>query len=1351
MGSARKAKLLAFAIIVLLITVPLSQSTTIDTADGPSLEVGSDAGPCRGEGAIGEEPQDPIPICTVVEGHEGNSSFGLKLTNVGDVNGDGIDDILLQSVDEDRSNMWTIALLPYLLPGREDRRFDLDQLQLLGIENGSHRTPFHTFYDDPWLGDVDGDGHADVWSMPPQVMWGEITYIPSVLETWHGGPGGLPLEPDKAISVPCEENLTSWFSCTFAGIGDVNGDGYDDAFAFADEWNNWSAGIGVYYGSQDGLPSRASWSSPVDVEDIKLWGWLYPSTIATADVNADGYSDAIFAAEDSHRIQVHHGSPDGIAYDPDELILGPYRHNANIFRVHAPVDINGDDYEDAVFEKVGIYDNSGGSGDPDPDWDHRYVSVYVGGEGGLSKSPVNDLRLPVWPFKTYSEQSRMELSDVNGDGLDDIVLAHFERRYGPEPPGTTDYTPTQSVNLTVDLYLNDNGTFGGRPDHTRNLGWINASWLSTSISGDFDGDGNGDFALGLRGYSWGHYRKEKSVRPGQVLIFSGEGLMQNLNPLVVYGGSTLYARHRAYNFRVNANPSGLLKDASSVRLRLDPGGANVTFQWVRGTGNGTFSELVDPLDYATIESGEGDVDEWPESGHLFLNFRVMFDWDWPHERLCDVVVTVTTRALRTSFPIERVFRVENDLQLIGNLSARGERQGALSEGDWVRGGERLRFHGLTAVYEGTTVIHPPDGACNLTVTDLEGRTNSTPIVSGAPTRVSIDAVDHTSVDEAYTLTLKDLPWNALSMNEHGFRLRVDGTPPELKNPVPDGDDWHSEPSTPASITVDDSATSGVDLTSIEYQYTTSGTEGYGNWSADGLTLSGDGAVVDAMVALELPDGEENHIRWRARDMVGNEVVSEPIRMRVDTRNVTFRDPFHLPSGDDKSLWFTVGVTILDLRGSGIDVSTIQYRVSHNNLSAYSEWYDWPEAHLQDSESVTASVAVLLADTMHNHVQWRAMDVAGNGFTTSAHYRIGVDITPIAFTGTNPMEGEVHNGTSVEFEVGVWDNLGGVGVNLSSLQYRYALSEEPGSHVPGEWSEWVDIGLEGTSVRESITLVLELSDGSGNRVQLRGWDMAGNGPTASMAYGITIDTTAPELLWVSPEPDEKQLDEEVTVAVALRDEVAGVDPDRVWYRYSTTGEDGFGGWTPMEVHGRRSGDRYLGSVLVPFERGDGNLVQFRAADLAGNVATYGSHAIWVNRPPVAVISSPADGSEVPKGASVRLDANGTADPDGDDMTYHWYLDMSDEPVSTGMTTYIILEAGTQTVTLLARDADGLETNASIEVTALVPQGRPGPEAPSMAVVLALVFVLVALLTVVEVLRRRAGERGPGTEGGRPPAT
>ncbi|NIP36777.1 MAG: hypothetical protein GWN18_17580, partial [Thermoplasmata archaeon] len=69
-------------------------------------------------------------------------------------------------------------------------------------------------------------------------------------------------------------------------------------------------------------------------------------------------------------------------------------------------------------------------------------------------------------------------------------------------------------------------------------------------------------------------------------------------------------------------------------------------------------------------------------------------------------------------------------------------------------------------------------------------------------------------------------------------------------------------------------------------------------------------------------------------------------------------------------------------------------ISHANLSGYGDWQSW-DSSTGDSQEISVSQLMAMGDSPYNFVQWRAKDIAGNGYTTSPHYRVRVDATPIS--------------------------------------------------------------------------------------------------------------------------------------------------------------------------------------------------------------------------------------------------------------------------------------------------------------------------------------------------------------------
>jgi hypothetical protein len=139
------------------------------------------------------------------------------------------------------------------------------------------------------LGDLDADGRADV---------GFSTYTTTSFKSdgdariFHGG-AAPSLEPAWAATFP--ENRAGWLD--LAGIGDANGDGYNDVLLGLDYVWNASNGIGpypptgqarIYFGGPSGLATNPGWSA----YDSELNDNNFANVaVGAGDLNGDGFAD----------------------------------------------------------------------------------------------------------------------------------------------------------------------------------------------------------------------------------------------------------------------------------------------------------------------------------------------------------------------------------------------------------------------------------------------------------------------------------------------------------------------------------------------------------------------------------------------------------------------------------------------------------------------------------------------------------------------------------------------------------------------------------------------------------------------------------------------------------------------------------------------------------------------------------------------------------------------------------------------------------------------------------------------------------------------------------------------------
>jgi hypothetical protein len=200
--------------------------------------------------------------------------------------------------------------------------------------------------------------------------------------------------------------------------------------------------------------------------------------------------------------------------------------------------------------------------------------------------------------------------------------------------------------------------------------------------------------------------------------------------------------------------------------------------------------------------------------------------------------------------------------------------------------------------------------------------------------------------------------------------------------------------------------SGVDIGSVEVSVLTAGAEGWSDWMAPDSVVEVDGtATVQATRGLHLAEGTGNYVRWRARDVAGNDlVISSPDMLRVDLtepvlvsnwpRGGTFDGP-----EDGRAV-----AIFSDGPGAGVDLDSVEVSVSLGSMDAFSEW-TWVEATGDPLDVVRAEAQVPGITGHDNWVMWRVTDAAGNGPVEFGPFRLRVNLPPTVVLAS-PSEGEV---------------------------------------------------------------------------------------------------------------------------------------------------------------------------------------------------------------------------------------------------------------------------------------------------------------------------------------------------------
>lgn len=242
------------------------------------------------------------------EGNQMSSDFGGSVSDAGDVNGDGYDDVVIGAIffdngqtDEGR------AYIYYGSPVGLSSDPSILEIDITNATFGSHVSG---------AGDVNGDGYADVIIGCRKYTDGENAEGAAFL--YEGSSTGL----NETYIWMFESGFpNAKLGQSVSGAGDVNGDGYADVVVSGHNYSNPESDEGkvwVFYGSTSGLSVSPSWSYESNQVNA-----LFGNQVSDAgDVNADGYDDIIVGSREysngelsEGRVFVFYGSSSGLNTD----------------------------------------------------------------------------------------------------------------------------------------------------------------------------------------------------------------------------------------------------------------------------------------------------------------------------------------------------------------------------------------------------------------------------------------------------------------------------------------------------------------------------------------------------------------------------------------------------------------------------------------------------------------------------------------------------------------------------------------------------------------------------------------------------------------------------------------------------------------------------------------------------------------------------------------------------------------------------------------------------------------------------------------------------------------------------
>ena len=366
---------------------------------------------------------------------------GFSVSGAGDVNGDGLADILIGAYQADGMN-GNDSGTSYVVFGKTDGAIvnlstiagdgNDDGFVLNGVSGGDR-----SGYSVSGAGDVNGDGLDDIiiGARYANSNLRGASYV--VFGKTDGGIVELSMIDNDAGFVINGANEYDESGSSVSDAGDVNGDGLDDIFI-----RTYYGGSHVVFGKTSGDAVQLSNIASNDGFLINLY---YSDSVSGAgDVNGDGLDDIIIGLDDANDNRgasyVVFGKTSGGAVQPSN-IANPNNNSGFVINgvdaddrsgrsVSGAGDINGDGLDDILI----------GAERADPNGTDSGASYLVFGKSdgnAVELSSIEALDINGFVINGASGGDRSALSvsgagDVDGDGFDDLIVG----AYRADPNGT---------------------------------------------------------------------------------------------------------------------------------------------------------------------------------------------------------------------------------------------------------------------------------------------------------------------------------------------------------------------------------------------------------------------------------------------------------------------------------------------------------------------------------------------------------------------------------------------------------------------------------------------------------------------------------------------------------------------------------------------------------------------------------------------------------------------------------------------------------------------------------------------------------------------------------------------------
>jgi hypothetical protein len=435
----------------------------------------------------------------VIHGEADGDSSGYAISSAGDVNGDGLSDLIVGAYGAD-ANGRLDAGKSYVVFGKAS----MAAVDLSAVANGVGGFAINGQAEGDFsgtsvtsAGDVNGDGLADLivgahgangFAGRSYVVFGKTNTATVDLSAVARGQGGFAINGERS-------NDASGYAVSSAG--DVNGDGLADLMVGASGDNGHAGSSYVVFGKAStaavNLSAVARGQGGFAIHGEHGGDFSGASLSSAGDVNGDGLADLIVGAQgandDTGKSYVVFGKANTRAVELGNVangvggfvIKGSTAYDRSGMSVANAGDVNGDGLADLIVGADGkshVVFGKANTATVD-------LSAVANGDGGFAiNGQASD---------GYSSYTVSSAGDVNGDGLADLIVGAFAVN---GIAGRSYVVFGKANTAAVDLSAVANGSGGFA---INGQAAFDRSGYSVSSAGDVNGDGLADLIVGAHG------------------------------------------------------------------------------------------------------------------------------------------------------------------------------------------------------------------------------------------------------------------------------------------------------------------------------------------------------------------------------------------------------------------------------------------------------------------------------------------------------------------------------------------------------------------------------------------------------------------------------------------------------------------------------------------------------------------------------------------------------------------------------------------------------------------------------------------------------------------------------------